>query len=588
MNDTFTDARTWKDRWTLKKELASGGQGIAMQATDANGAVAFVKALRDGDQGNSIKRARMYREISSLRTISIPEIPKLIESNADHYGDKTFKLFLAMEFVEGDTLGGYVSDGLVSPNLAVHFAVSLCETLEVAHRHGIYHRDVKPSNIIISSRSGRIVPVVADFGMATLADMNDDFNTSPDVEVGNRFLRLPEFSAGSENKDDPRSDVAFCVGLLFYMLTKRQPRLLMNERLERPHQRANSAELLLATGLHKGRLFSLFDRGFQEDFARRFQSMDELKNALHRLIPLIDESPDEPVTMQSVLERIDISSERAKTERLQAMEQAFLSAISVANGIAKESKDLFEVVQQNRNQSASVISGDVCLQQRTNHDVSFNATLSTQVNGSEVLLSVSGPGVARRDFRIPLAGRLSDADTEAIKSMYAQGLHISTDPIARAGITESRNKILAAAKHTVEVMLDIMLASISDFVTDQDSGIMLAAPGGNQIPSVRPSARSVTAQGSVTGRLRTDDYSVLLNFIVQIALATHLDDIAEMQSAQTVQVTLSKNAASARFTASIRRGGRTMEPFAPSREELRKLLDEVIAKAQSGQGSSIF
>jgi serine/threonine-protein kinase len=207
--------RSWSERWMIIHEISSGNQGLAIKAQDADGQIAFVKVLSDKDQSNRERRGRVYREVSALRTINIAEIPKLLESNAEHHQDLSFQMYLATEFIEGPTLERHVEGSLVSPNLAVAFTVSLCETLEVAHKYGIYHRDVKPDNIIVSSRGANLVPVLVDFGMSSIKHIDEDFSTSKGQEIGNRFLRLPELSAGSENKSDPRSDVTFCVGLLF-------------------------------------------------------------------------------------------------------------------------------------------------------------------------------------------------------------------------------------------------------------------------------------------------------------------------------------------------------------------------------------
>jgi hypothetical protein len=92
-------------------------------------------------------------------------------------------------------------------------------------------------------------------------------------------------SGGSLRKRDPRSDVTFSAGVFFYGLTGIEPSLLLDENRRMPHQRPDASEFL-ATKFAPGRrrrLLDIFDRAFDIDVGRRWQSAAELKSAMGRL-----------------------------------------------------------------------------------------------------------------------------------------------------------------------------------------------------------------------------------------------------------------------------------------------------------------
>ena len=121
------------------------------------------------------------------------------------------------------------------------------------------HRDVKPDNIILADDDpGR--PVLLDFGLSFRKGSDIDFETEHGQEVGNRFLRLAELSAGSFLKHDERSDLSFAAGILFYLLTGEPPYILQDANGRLPHQRDEAFAMLQdLAGARLARLTSLFD-----------------------------------------------------------------------------------------------------------------------------------------------------------------------------------------------------------------------------------------------------------------------------------------------------------------------------------------
>ncbi|MCY3982017.1 MAG: protein kinase, partial [Alphaproteobacteria bacterium] len=136
------------------------------------------------------------------------------------------------------------------------------------------HRDVKPDNIILADDDAAS-PWLLDFGLNHHRIEGVAFKTEHWEEVSNRFLRLPELSAGSPFKQDPRSDLSFVAGIVFYMLTGQSPDVLQDAEGRLPHQRNdNHARIRSAAGPGLARLLSLFDIAFAPQIADRFTTAD--------------------------------------------------------------------------------------------------------------------------------------------------------------------------------------------------------------------------------------------------------------------------------------------------------------------------
>jgi serine/threonine-protein kinase len=122
---------------------------------------------------------------------------------------------------------------------------------------------------------------LVDFGLSSSDTEFDGLYTPVGQEIGNRFLRVPEFRPDSANKDDPRTDLTFAVGVLFFLLTRTNPRVLQDEQGQFPHQRLPAATVLQGVIVAQPeRLMRIFDQGFQHDLDRRFQSAEMLREAL--------------------------------------------------------------------------------------------------------------------------------------------------------------------------------------------------------------------------------------------------------------------------------------------------------------------
>jgi serine/threonine-protein kinase len=126
---------------------------------------------------------------------------------------------IAMQRVKGPTLED------ASPELELHEVVGLvaqlAETLQVAHRAGLIHRDVKPGNVLLEWQEGAWNPVLCDFGLALA--MNESSLTQPNALTGTPAYMAPEQVRGHRSQVGPPTDVYGLGGTLYFLLVGRPP-----------------------------------------------------------------------------------------------------------------------------------------------------------------------------------------------------------------------------------------------------------------------------------------------------------------------------------------------------------------------------
>ncbi len=127
--------------------------------------------------------------------------------------------FLVMEYVPGRNLSQYARQQPLSPRRAAGLLAPVARALALAHRRGLVHRDVKPSNILVGA-DGR--PRLIDFGLALLRDAWHENHCEPEVS-GTPAYMAPEQARGETDRVGPRSDVFGLGAVLYFLLTGEPP-----------------------------------------------------------------------------------------------------------------------------------------------------------------------------------------------------------------------------------------------------------------------------------------------------------------------------------------------------------------------------
>ncbi len=262
-----------------------GGQGeVRKVAHRASGQVGALKQLHKENQNNTERRFRFLNEVSALRALNGDGAPLVLDANETEWRNYSVQLYLIMEWIDGVTLSQKANKKRATIDEGKEALTRIVTILEHCHALPIYHRDIKPDNIVM--RGGHWSdPVLVDFGMswANSEDKPTDFETPNGQEIGNRFLRLPEHSSGGDHHDN-RSDVCMAVGLLFFSLTGCAPRTLDDGHGFKPHE---AKQHLFSTAILNDprwrRLRRLFNVGFYYRIDGRFQSASELLKWLKSL-----------------------------------------------------------------------------------------------------------------------------------------------------------------------------------------------------------------------------------------------------------------------------------------------------------------
>ncbi|MGW6361684.1 protein kinase domain-containing protein [Streptomyces sp. NPDC055092] len=202
-------ARLLAGRYRLGEVLGRGGMGTVWRAKDETlGRTVAVKELRfpssidDEEKRRLITRTlREAKAIARIRNNSAVTVYDVV--------DEDDRPWIVMELVEGKSLAEQIrEDGLLEPRRAAEVGIAILDVLRAAHREGILHRDVKPSNVLIAE-DGRVV--LTDFGIAQVE--GDPSITSTGMLVGAPSYISPERARG--HKPGPAADLWSLGGLLY-------------------------------------------------------------------------------------------------------------------------------------------------------------------------------------------------------------------------------------------------------------------------------------------------------------------------------------------------------------------------------------
>jgi predicted Ser/Thr protein kinase len=195
-------------------EIGRGGMGVVYLAEDTRlGRRVALKALPSTLAMHPDLRQRLRREARAAATISHPAVAVVyaLEEMGDH-------LFIASEFVHGETLREEIGRGPIAPERARAIALAIADALAAAHDAGVIHRDLKPENVLIKPDGG--VKVV-DFGIAQIEGPEATRLTRAGSMLGTPAYMAPEQLLGQTV--DGRADI-YAWGILFSeMLTGMHP-----------------------------------------------------------------------------------------------------------------------------------------------------------------------------------------------------------------------------------------------------------------------------------------------------------------------------------------------------------------------------
>ncbi len=277
-------------RYRIIEQLGEGGMGVVYLADDIT--LGRRVAMKFLSTTTKEYRARFLREVRAVSALNHPNIATVFDYGETSEGQP----YMVMELITGEPLSDKLRDGSLPLPEAIGIVSSIAEALGEAHRQGVVHRDVKPSNVIITER-GQVK--VLDFGLvkhiSEQGTMGGDPNqktlpstrTRSDVIVGTPLYLSPEQATG--RPIDGRSDL-FALGAVLYECISGQSAFSGASLIE------IGAQVIHVTPTVPSKLNDRIPpeldritmKAIEKKVESRYQSAAEFNEDLHSVLPTLD------------------------------------------------------------------------------------------------------------------------------------------------------------------------------------------------------------------------------------------------------------------------------------------------------------
>ncbi len=200
--------------YEILAELGAGGMGVVYRARDTTlERIVALKTLAPALSKDAAYVQRFLKEARAVARLNHPNIVQIYD-----FGCEEAIYYLAMEFVDGRSLGHHLRAGRFPESVALGVIRQACTALAVAHAEGLVHRDIKPDNLMLTTKG---VLKLVDLGIAKRVN-EDQSLTLTGQAIGTPHYVSPEQIRGQKDID-ARADIYSLGATLYHLVTGRTP-----------------------------------------------------------------------------------------------------------------------------------------------------------------------------------------------------------------------------------------------------------------------------------------------------------------------------------------------------------------------------
>ena len=268
--------------YAVVKEIGRGGMGAVYLAERADGQFqkrVAIKILKRGtDTEEVLRRFRTERQI--LAELEHPNITRLLDAGTTADGLPYF----VMEFVEGIPITRFVQRENVDLRGRLSLFIKVCSAVELAHRHQVIHRDIKPHNVLVNADRE---PKLLDFGIAKLLSVDSDEGMTT-VAAERRLT--PLYAAPEQRAGQPATiatDVYSLGALLYELLTNKPPVADSDSKVSKDIVSGRASKVAATSGTERqlrGQLDRIVARAMQSDPTQRYPRVADMSQDIERCL----------------------------------------------------------------------------------------------------------------------------------------------------------------------------------------------------------------------------------------------------------------------------------------------------------------
>jgi serine/threonine protein kinase len=500
-------------RYRLEEKLGDGGMGEVYLATQLEPVrrVVAVKLLRPGAGGAEVV-SRFAAERTALGVMSHPGIAGILDAGESADG----RPYLVMEYVAGPTITAYSALRRSDLRERVRLMREVCRAVQHAHFKGVIHRDLKPTNVLVTEVDGEAQPKVIDFGVAKLLQaggVDTDHHTRIGQIIGTPAYMSPEQALGSALDVDLRADVWSLGAILYELLTGSPPhpavegeplhslvaRVQAGE-IERPSRRAAAAgdEHAKSCGYPTARALAraledeldwILLHALERDRTRRFPSAESMAADLDRFLrraPVESRPPGAIYSLRKTVARHRVAAAVAATlvlgsgvyvatlvrytHELQAERDRASREAAIARRVTQFVGDVFETANPRTADEVPVTARDLLQvatrrmqQERVTESAETQAELLGAAGRAHVALGMlpEGVGLLRESLDLlsknpaPDVAALSRAHLELARAERVAGAFAVAERHAREALRLRRENFGEEAAETLEALSEV-------------------------------------------------------------------------------------------------------------------------------------